>query len=59
VTIPGDVITELNKIAYEYTKCKDPAEALAEIPPLERKLIELDAEQLDHELHDSYWEEYR
>ena len=38
--------------------CKDPAEALAEIPPLERKLIDLYKKQIDHELHDSYWEEY-
>ena len=27
-------------------------------PPLERKLIDLDKKQIDHELHDSYCEEY-
>ncbi len=58
VKIEGDTITELNKIAWAYSKCDDPAEALAEIPPLEQRLIELDAKQIDYELHDSYWEEF-
>ncbi len=39
VKIEGDTITELNKIAYAYTKCEDPAETLAEIPPLEQLLV--------------------
>ncbi len=59
VKIEGDTITELNKIAYSYTKCKDPVDTLAEIPPLEQRLVVLDAKQIDHELHDSYWAEYR
>ena len=56
--IEGDTITELNKIAWAYSRCSDPADELAQIPPLEQRLVELDAKQIDFELHDSYWAEY-
>lgn len=55
----GDTITTLNRIALSYTQCKDPQPELEKIPPLERRLIELDALQIDADLHDGYWEKYR
>ena len=44
----GDVITKLNRIAYDYIKCVNPdPEELGKIPPLEARLVELDILQLN------------
>ena len=56
IKIEGTTITQLNRLALSYTQCvQDDVDSC--VPPLEQKLVELDLEQIDHELHDSYWSE--
>jgi len=56
IKIEGTVITQLNRLALSYTQCER-TDVDSCVPPLEQKLVELDLEQIDHELHDSYWAE--